>query len=95
VRGGTSFLFPHDGEKETEAKKTPFNNRLVSVPNVQPTKAKAERLQDNIAALKEQMQILKQVEVQLDAAPDKQVSLTDPDARLMKTRGTGVVGYNV
>jgi hypothetical protein len=24
VRGGTSFLFP-SGEKETEAKKTPFN----------------------------------------------------------------------
>ena len=58
-------------------------------------KAKTERLQDKIAALKEQMQILKQVEVQLDAAPDKQVSLTDPDARSMKTRGTGIVGYNV
>jgi hypothetical protein len=35
------------------------------------------------------------VEVQLNAAPDQQVSLTDPDARSMKTRGTGVVGYNV
>jgi transposase len=58
-------------------------------------KAKSERLQDKIAALKEQMQILKQIEVQLNAAPDKQVSLTDPDARSMKTRGTGVVGYNV
>ena len=41
------------------------------------------------------MRILKEVEVQLNAAPDKQVSLTDPDARSMKTRGTGVVGYNV
>ena len=28
-------------------------------------------------------------------APDKQVSLIDPDARSMKTRGTGIVGYNV
>ena len=28
-------------------------------------------------------------------APDKQISLTDPDARSMKTRGTGIVGYNV
>jgi hypothetical protein len=35
VRGGTSFLFPHTGEKETEAKKTPLNNRRVSVPSVQ------------------------------------------------------------
>jgi hypothetical protein len=58
-------------------------------------KAKSERLQDKIAAVKEQMQILKQIEVQLNAAPDKQVLLTDPDARSMKTRGTGVVGYNV
>ena len=29
------------------------------------------------------------------AAPDKQVSLTDPDSRSMKTRGQGIVGYNV
>ena len=28
-------------------------------------------------------------------APDQQISLTDPDARSMKSRGTGVVGYNV
>ena len=31
----------------------------------------------------------------MQAAPDKQLSLTDPDARSMKTRGTGIVGYNV
>ena len=31
------------------------------------------------------------------AAPDKQISLTDPDSRSMATsgRGSGVVGYNV
>lgn len=29
------------------------------------------------------------------AAPDQQLSLTDPDCRSMTTRGTGVVGYNV
>ena len=28
-------------------------------------------------------------------APDQQLSLTDPDARSMKSRGQGVVGYNV
>jgi transposase len=55
-------------------------------------KVRTERLQDKIAALKEQMRGLKEIEVQLNAAPDKQVSLTDPDARSMKTRGTGVVG---
>ena len=33
----------------------------------------------------------------VEAAPDRQVSLTDPDARSMATsgKGTGMVGYNV
>ena len=56
---------------------------------------KAERLQDKIAALKAQMQALKEIEVRLNETADKQISLTDPDARSMKTRGTGLVGYNV
>ena len=55
---------------------------------------KTARLQDKIAALKTRMRELKAIEVELDAAPDKQISLTDPDARSMKTRGTGIVGYN-
>ena len=59
--------------------------------------AKAARLQDKITLLKEQMQALKEMEVRLEAAPDGQISLTDPDARSMATsgRGTGMVGYNV
>jgi hypothetical protein len=34
---------------------------------------------------------------QVEAAPDQQISLTDPDARSMATsgKGTGIVGYNV
>jgi hypothetical protein len=58
-------------------------------------RARTERLQDKIVALKAQMKELKEIEVQLNAAPDKQISLTDPDARSMKTRATGIVGYNV
>ena len=58
-------------------------------------KVRGERLQDKIAALKEQMKALKEIEVRLNDTPDKQISLTDPDARSMKTRGTGIVGYNV
>jgi transposase len=58
-------------------------------------KLRRERLEDKIAALKTQMQALKEVEVVLNETPDKQLSLTDPDARSMKTRGTGIVGYNV
>ena len=43
------------------------------------------------------MQHLKEIGQQVEAAPDKQVSLTDPDARSMATsgKGTGIVGYNV
>jgi transposase len=29
------------------------------------------------------------------ASPDQQLSLTDPDARSMKSRDGGIVGYNV
>jgi transposase len=53
------------------------------------------RLQEKIAALREQMQAMKDIEVQLKDVPDGQISLTDPDARSMKTRGNGIVGYNV
>lgn len=56
---------------------------------------KTERLHGKIAALKVKMQELKEIEAQLNETPDKQISLTDPDARSMKTRGTGIVGYNV
>jgi transposase len=60
-------------------------------------KAKTNRLKDKIAKLKQQMQHLKRLQVQMLAAPDQQISLTDPDARSMATsgRGSGVVGYNV
>ncbi len=59
--------------------------------------AKSVRLKDKIASLKEQMQAFKALEVEVHAAPDQQVSLTDPDARAMATsgKGTGMVGYNV
>ena len=59
--------------------------------------AKTTRIQDKIAGLRRQMQAFKAMEQQVQAAPDKQVSLTDPDARSMATsgRGTGMVGYNV
>src|SRR4026209_1760037 len=43
------------------------------------------------------MQRLEKLDIQMRAAPDQQISLTDPDARSMATsgRGSGVVGYNV
>ena len=56
---------------------------------------KKGRLQDKIEALKQQMERLKAIDTQMNASPDKQVSLTDPDARSMKNREGGIVGYNV
>ena len=58
---------------------------------------KTSRLKEKVEGLKRQMQSLKEMQKQVDAAPDNQVSLTDPDARSMATsgKGTGTVGYNV
>jgi transposase len=53
------------------------------------------RLEDKIALLKEEMKRLKKYEARMLKAPDQQISLTDPDARSMKSRGNGIVGYNV
>ena len=41
--------------------------------------------------------MLKAMEAEVEASPDRQVSLTDPDARAMATsgRGSGIVGYNL
>jgi transposase len=59
--------------------------------------AKTVRLKEKIEGLRRQMQSLKEMGKQVEAAPDSQVSLTDPDARSMATsgKGTGIVGYNV
>jgi len=58
-------------------------------------KDKTERLENKIVTLKKEIERLNEIEVQLLATDDKQLSLTDPDARSMKTRGAGIVGYNV
>lgn len=59
--------------------------------------AKAVRLQEKIASLREQMRSFQTLEAEVHAAPDQQISLTDPDCRAMATngKGTGLVGYNV
>jgi transposase len=59
--------------------------------------AKTDRLENKIAALKEEIQALKKLEVRMLATPDQQISLTDPDARVMSTaaRSKAIVGYNV
>src|SRR3954468_194321 len=59
--------------------------------------ARTSRLKEKIKGLRRSMQSLKEMQQQVEAAPDQQISLTDPDARSMATsgKGTGIVGYNV
>lgn len=61
------------------------------------SEGRVSRLKEKITRIKEQMQHLNQIGAQMQATPDRQISLTDPDARSMATsgRGNGIVGYNV
>ena len=58
---------------------------------------RAARLKEKIAKIKQQMRGLGELEEQLQASRERQISLTDPDARSMATSrlGSAVVGYNV
>ncbi len=59
--------------------------------------AKITRLNEKIAVLRQEIQRLNALNAQMMQTEDKQISLTDPDARSMATsgRGSGMVGYNV
>src|SRR5438477_5797113 len=59
--------------------------------------AKITRLNEKIATLRQEIQRLNALNAQMMQTEDKQISLTDPDARSMATsgRGSGMVGYNV
>src|SRR5437773_2895608 len=59
--------------------------------------AKITRLKEKIATLREEIQRLNGLNTLMMQTKDKQISLTDPDARSMATsgRGSGMVGYNV
>jgi transposase len=55
------------------------------------------RLTERLDALRRQIRELEAMDAAVAASPDKQISLTDPDARAMASAGTGtgVVGYNL
>ncbi len=77
-----------------------YLDQLDSADRQEPSEArsmKITRLTEKVAKLREEMQRLEALEARRLAAPDQQISLTDPDARSMATsgRGSGVVGYNV
>jgi len=76
-----------------------YLSALETADRTQPVdlELKTTRLQDKLTSLRQQMKQLRAIESKLLQQPDKQLSLTDPDARSMATsgRGTGMVGYNV
>lgn len=57
---------------------------------------RADKIREKIAGL-QRRNISRDMAAEVEDAPHKQVSLTDPDARSMasSSRGTGIVGYNV
>jgi transposase len=77
-----------------------YLSQLDTADRQEPSEAlatKVMRLKEKLAKLAEEMRRLNGLEARMLAAPDQQISLTDPDSRSMATsgRGSGVVGYNV
>jgi transposase len=69
--------------------------QLDAADQDEPPADDAQTLKAKVAKLREELARLKKLKSRMLKAPDNQLSLTDPDARSMNNRGTGVVGYNV
>ncbi|WP_408157607.1 transposase [Paraburkholderia strydomiana] len=82
-------------QKQIEESVQRYLDLIESADRTSPTgfDVKTVRLYEKIAVLRQQMRELKQIGGQLEEQPDKQLSLTDPDARSMATsgRGSGIV----
>jgi transposase len=83
--------------EEIEANISRYLAELDTADRQEPAAAQSRsaRLEEKITALKAQMATLKEIEAKLQTTGETQISLTDPDARSMITRGAGIVGYNV
>jgi len=80
---------------EADATIEHYLQQLAEADRQEPAEDKTRSLEDKVASLKKEMSRLKKVEARMLEAPGQQISLTDPDARSMKSRGAGIVGYNV
>lgn len=76
-----------------------YLDAIETADRISPTgfDVKTMHLYEKIARLRQQMRELAQIKKQLKKQRDRQLSLTDPDARSMATsgKGSGMVGYNV
>ena len=72
-----------------------YLTKLDEVDNSELSETK-ETINDKINALKSTLEEFKELKKKVEEAPDKQISETDPDSRLMKTRSNSrQVCYNV
>ena len=79
---------------DVEASIDRYLDELDSADEAAPVE-QTQPIKDRVSALKEEMERLRKLEVRMLKAPDQQLSLTDPDARSLRHRGSGLVGYNV
>jgi len=87
-------------EREIEANIQRYLDALDTNDRTAPSDwlEKTARLSVKLDELRQKMKALQVMRERVQAAPDGQVSLTDPDARVMTTHsntGTALVGYNV
>ena len=84
--------------KKTQANIDRYLAKLDAVDKEEPEIAEvtATELKQKIASMEAKMDELKDYEAEVEAHPDQQVSVTDPDSRsMMKAGGGSTVGYNV
>jgi len=84
--------------QKTQANIDRYLAKLDAVDREEPEirEVTAAELKQKIASMEAKMEELKQHEAEVEAHPDSQVSLTDPDARsMMKAGGGSTVSYNV
>jgi BMFP domain-containing protein YqiC len=84
--------------EKTQANIDRYLAKLDAVDNEEPEirEVTATALKQKIASMEAKMEALRRYEVEVEAHPDNQVSLTDPDARsMMKAGGGSTVSYNV
>ena len=84
--------------KKTQANIDRYLAKLDATDKEEPEIAEvtAAELKQKIASMEVKMDELKSYEAEVEAHPDQQVSVTDPDSRSMKKAGGGsTVGYNV
>lgn len=85
-----------DHIERVEASIEKYLKQLDEVDTEEVPEKKVQVMKDKLAWLKKRLGELQEIQQVVEAHPDKQISLTDPDARLLKTRNMErQVCYNI